>query len=474
LIYELAKEREAVPWLAKLPEHVQEKVIDLLPYGDPSYAYSVKYASQIADISWREITPDGKVVEHKVLDYLPPSVRDAVVAQRLSSLESLQTPPVPPSPPPPPPDWRPVEEFARRLGVTSYETPQGEVPIRVDAIAAAPEEARRIILEAARLAAASDRYYDEGADVPKSYKDLVEELKKLAGDNYDVALKKTVEFFMTHTEDLADLAAQEGDLEAVDAVFNILREAGREVRVEAEERPAEPVEGEAEAVEGTEEAVQSAEEVVPSEEVVEQEEEALEEGGAADLEEEERRAKEALKRLGIDLDQLDEFYAEDLSERYGIPREVASELVKELGVKGAEAVAEDFRKVDRWMREAGLSDEERAKILAERAADIAENPQRVIEELAEKLAERAPKELRDLVAEDLKKGNFGDVNWKLTQIEKYCTNKGGCTPRRGAASTAASKPIQFFLFLKRRRVRRVYKKSGTDRTHLKPLGVGSV
>jgi phosphoenolpyruvate-protein kinase (PTS system EI component) len=80
------------------------------------------------------------------------------------------------------------------------------------------------------------------------------------------------------------------------------------------------------------------------------------------------------------------------------------------------------------MREAGLSDEERAKILTERAADIAENPRRVIEELAEKLAERAPKELRDLVAEDLRRGNFGDVNWKLSQIEKYCAYKGGCTP----------------------------------------------
>jgi len=430
-IYELVKTKEDVLWIARLPEHVQEKVIDVLPYGDPSYAYSLKYASQIADISWREIAPDGRVVEHKVLDYLPPSVRDAVVAQRLSSLESLQTPPAPPPPPQPPPDWRPVEELARRLGVTSYETPQGEVEIKVDAVAATPEEARRMILEAARLAVANDRYYDEGADVPKSYKELADELKKLAGGNYDVALKKTVEFFMTHAEDLADLAAQEGDLEAVDAVFNILREAGREVRVEAEERPVEPVGEEAEAVEGAEELAEGAADV-PEEEVVESTEEAVEgEAGAeVDLEEEERRAREALRRLGIDLDALDrdEFYAEDLSKRHGIPREVASDLVKELGPRGAEAVAEDFRRVDRWMREAGLSDEERAKILTERAADIAENPKRVIEELAEKLAEKAPKELRDLVAEDLKRGNFGDVNWKLSQVEKFCAAKGGCTP----------------------------------------------
>lgn len=437
-IYELAKAKEDLPWIAKLPEHVQEKVIDALPYGDPSYAYSMKYAAQIADISWREITPDGNVVEHKVLDYLPISVRDAIIVQRLSSLESLQTPPAPPSAPPPPPDWGPVEELAKRLGATSYETPQGEAKIRVDAVAATPEEARKIILEAARLAAASDRYYDEGADMPKTYKDLVEELKKLAGEDYDVALKKTVEFFMTRAEDLADLAAQEGDLEAVDAVFNILHEAGREVRIEAEERPVEPVEKDAEALDA--EAAPHyyahtlhAEEVVDSdEEVVEPEEEVVGEGEEAakfDLEEEERRAREALRRLGIDLDSLDrdEFYTEDLSRRYGIPREAASELVRELGPKGAEAVAEDFKRVDRWMREAGLSDEERAKILAERAADIAENPRRVIEELAEKLAQKAPKELRDLVAEDLKKGGFDDVNWKLSQLEKYCASKGGCT-----------------------------------------------
>jgi hypothetical protein len=446
-IYELAKAKEEVPWIARLPEHVQEKVMDALPYGDPSYAYSIKYASQIADITWREITPDGRVVEHKVLDYLPDSVRDALIAQRLSSLESLQTPPAPPSPPPPPPDWKPVEELARRLGATSYETPQGEVKIKVDAVAPTPEEARRIILEAARLAAASDRYYDEGVGMPKTYKELVDELKKLAGEDYDLALKKTVEFFMTHAEDLADLAAQEGDLETVDAVFNILREAGREVRTEAEERPVEPVKEDAEVIDTeaaphyrahvlrTEEVVDSGEEVAePEEEVVGGGEEAAE----LDLEEEERRAREALRRLGIDLDALDrdEFYAEDLSKRYGIPREVASDLVKELGPRGAEAVAEDFRKVDRWMREAGLSDEERAKILTERARDIAENPKRIVEELAEKLAERAPKELRDLVAEDLKRGSFDEVNWKLSQIEKYCAAKGGCTPeeRRGLYS----------------------------------------
>ena len=439
-VYELVKAKEELPWIAKLPEHVQEKIIDALPYGDPSYAYSLKYASQIADISWREITPAGQVVEHKVLDYLPASVRDAVVAQRLSSLESLQAPPAPPSPPPPPPDWKAVEEFAKRLGVTSYETPQGEVKIKIDAVAPTPEEARMVILEAARLAAASDRYYDEGVGAPKTYKDFVEELKKLAGDGYDAALKKTIEFLMTHAEDLADLAFQENDLDAVNAVFSMVSEVGRQAHAEdaqPEKRSEEDIGAAAAAPEEDASApalrldarLQELEEdeELPGDAEPEDAEEEL------DLEELERRAREALRRLGMNLDEQDRDYAEDLSKRYGIPLEVASDLVSELGPRGAEAAAEDFRRVDRWMREAGLSDEERAKILTERTADIVENPRRVIEELAERLAERAPKELRDLVAEDLKKGDFDEVNWKLSQVEKYCAAKGGCTPeeRRG-------------------------------------------
>jgi hypothetical protein len=333
-----------------------------------------------------------------------------------------------------------VEEFAKRLGVTSYETPQGEVKIKIDAVAPTPEEARMIILEAARLAAASDRYYDEGVGAPKTYKDFVEELKKLAGDGYDAALKKTIEFLMTHAEDLADLAFQENDLDAVNAVFSMLSEVGREARAEdaqPEKRSEEDIGVAAAAPEEDASApalrldarLQELEEdeELPGDAEPEDAEEEL------DLEELERRAREALRRLGMNLDEQDRDYAEDLSKRYGIPLEVASDLVSELGPRGAEAAAEDFRRVDRWMREAGLSDEERAKILTERTADIVENPRRVIEELAERLAERAPKELRDLVAEDLKKGDFDEVNWKLSQVEKYCAAKGGCTPeeRRG-------------------------------------------
>jgi hypothetical protein len=52
----------------------------------------------------------------------------------------------------------------------------------------------------------------------------------------------------------------------------------------------------------------------------------------------------------------------------------------------------------------------------------------VIDELAKRAAERAPKELRDLVAEDLKRGKFGEINYKLAQIEHYCSARGGCTP----------------------------------------------
>jgi hypothetical protein len=265
--------------------------------------------------------------------------------------------------------------------------------------------------------------------MPKTYQELVDELKRLAGKDYDIALKKTVEFIMAHAEELADLAAMEGDVDTVDAIFNILREAGREVRTEPEERPVEPVGEEAEPI-GGEEAVEDVEAVGETEEAVGQEEEAVAGGEAeVDLEEEERKAREALRRLGIDLDELDRdsFYAEDLSKRYGIPRDVAADLVRELGPRGAEALAEDFRRVDEWMREAGLSDEERAKVLRERAQDIINDPKSVIEELAEKLAEKVPKDLRDLVVEDLKRGKFDEVNWKLSQIERFCS-KRECTP----------------------------------------------
>ncbi|MFZ8810186.1 MAG: hypothetical protein ACO2PN_19035, partial [Pyrobaculum sp.] len=66
--------------------------------------------------------------------------------------------------------------------------------------------------------------------------------------------------------------------------------------------------------------------------------------------------------------------------------------------------------------------------IAQNLDQIVVDADSVIRELAEKAAEKAPKELRDLVAEDLAKGKFDEVNWKLSQIEQYCESKGGCTP----------------------------------------------
>jgi hypothetical protein len=444
-------------WFERLPEHVQQQVLERLPYGDWDYARSPKYAAAIADISWREITKTGQVVEHRVMDYLPANVRDAVLAERLAAFESLPAaapPPASPAPPPDCPDWSEAEKLARKLGVTSYETPQGEVYIRVDVVARTPEEARRMLLEAAEVDAAMRRYYDEGVDVPRSYKDIVKALRDMAGGDEEAAAraaKETAAFVLAFSGELSDLAAVEGYPEVAAAIDDLSAEIGKSVEAEAKGEAAavageEPVGEAEEAVGETEEVVSEDEEVLGEEEALGEEEgEGEGKGREPSLDEEEERAKEILRRMGIDLDQLareadrrieearrraeeerDRALADELARRYGIPREAADALVERFG-EGAFAVADDVKRVDEWMRE-GFSDEERARLLAERIDDIVDDPDRVIGELAERAAERAPKELRDLVAEDLRHGKFGEVNWKLAQIERYCSAKGGCTP----------------------------------------------
>lgn len=444
-LYEFIKS-DRPQWFELLPEHVQQQVLERLPYGDWDYVYNLKYAAAVADISWREITKTGQVVEHRVMDYLP--VRDALLAERLAAFESLPAAPLPASPAPPP-DWSEAERLARKLGATSYETPQGEAPIRIDAAARTPEEARRMLLEAAEADAAVRRYYDEGVDVPGSYEKLVEALRDMAGGDEEAAAraaKETAAFVLAFSGELSDMAAEEGYPEVAAAVSELADKISKSVKVEAE--------GEAAAVAG-EEVVGEAEEVVgETEEVIKEDEEAVgeerEEGKEGEGKElpldEEERAKEALRRLGIDLDELsreanrrveearrraeeerDRALADELARRYDIPREAADALVGRFG-GGASAVAEDVRRVDQWMREAGFSDEERARLLAERIDDVVDDPGRVIDELARRAAERVDKELRDLVAEDLKRGRFGEVNYKLAQIERYCEAKGGCTP----------------------------------------------
>jgi hypothetical protein len=457
-LYELVKS-DRPQWFELLPEHVQQQVLERLPYGDWDYARSPKYAAAVADISWREITKTGRVVEHRVMDYLP--VRDALLAERLAAFESLPAAASPPASPAPPPDWSEAERLARKLGATSYETPQGEAPIRIDAIARTPEEARRMLLEAAEADAAVRRYYDEGVDIPGSYEKLVEALRDVAGGDEEAAAraaKETAAFVLAFSGELSDMAAEEGYPEVAAAISDLSAEIGKSVKVEeAKGEPAavagEEAVGEAEEVVGeTEEVIKEDEEAVGEDEALgEEREEGKEEGKEGEgegpsLEEEEERAKEALRRMGIDLDQLgreadrrveearrraeeerDRVLADELARRYGIPRGAADALVGRFG-GGAAAVAEDVRRVDEWMREAGFSDEERARLLAERIDDIVDDPNRVIDELARRAAERAPKELRDLVAEDLKRGRFGEVNYKLAQIERYCEARGGCTP----------------------------------------------
>ncbi|MFP3200197.1 MAG: hypothetical protein RXR06_10040, partial [Thermoproteus sp.] len=449
-LYEFIKS-DRPQWFEPLPEHVQQQVLERLPYGDWDYVNNLKYAAAVADTSWREITKTGQVVEHRVMEYLPANVRDALLAERLAAFDSLPAAAPPPASPAPPPDWGEAERLARKLGATSYETPQGEAPIRIDAAARTPEEARRMLLEAAEADAAVRRHYDEGADAPESYEELVEALRGTAGGDEEAAAraaKETAAFVLAFSGELSDMAAEEGYPEVAAAISELADKIGKsveEAKGEAAAVAGEEVVGEAEEVVGeTEEVVKEDEEVVGEEEAEEEGGEGKGEGPSQ--EEEEERAKEALRRLGIDLDQLgreadrgveearrraeeerDRALADELARRYDIPREAADALVDRFG-GGAAAVAEDVKRVDQWMREAGFSDEERARLLAERIDDVVDDPGRVIDELARRAAERVDKELRDLVAEDLKRGKFAEVNYKLAQIERYCAAKGGCTP----------------------------------------------
>jgi len=456
-LYEFIKS-DRPQWFELLPEHVQQQVLERLPYGDWDYTYNLKYAAAVADISWREITKTGRVVEHRVMDYLPDGVRDALLAERLAAFESLPAAAPPPASPAPPPDWSEAERLARKLGATSYETPQGEAPIRIDAAARTPEEARRMLLEAAEADAAVRRYYDEGVDVPGSYEDIVKALRDMAGGDEEAAAraaKETAAFVLAFSGELSDMAAEEGYPEVAAAISELADKISKSIKgEEAKGEPAavagEEAVGEAEEVVGeTEEVIKEDEEVVGEEEALGEEEGGEEEGKEGEGKElslDEERAKEALRRLGIDLDELsreanrkveearrraeeerDRALADELARRYGIPREAADALVGRFG-GGAFAVAEDVKRVDQWMREAGFSDEERARLLAERIDDVVDDPGRVIDELARRAAERVDKELRDLVAEDLKRGRFAEVNYKLAQIERYCEAKGGCTP----------------------------------------------
>jgi hypothetical protein len=457
-LYELLKE-DRPEWFERLPEHIQAQVLEKLPYGDWSYAYSVKYAAEIADISWREITPHGQVVEHRVMDYLPAPVRDAVAAQRLSLFESMP----PPQAAPPAAgaaaaaDYTQYAKAMQMFRVEGYEVLEGGQAvyrqIKPEDLAAfgAPAEVRNMLAEAAMFANASERYYDEGRDyIPlevEKEKDKEEKEKKLKEflesqlrEIKDAALAAglgeaeaeaaaerwlkmlTSSEYADFRDKLLDFALYEDGYEAYDALTNLISAAAKYVSA-----------GEAEAAQRLEEAAQPAperfepapERYAPAEDRYESvgETEERVEAEVGKIKDEDHA--EAVRRiLGIT---EEDAIAYEISRTYGLPHDVAAKLVEDFG-EYAKEVAKEVKRVDDWFAKADADDEFRRRYIEQNLHRIVEDADSVIRELAEKAAEKAPKELRDLIANDLAKDKFDEVNWKLSQIERYCESKGGCTP----------------------------------------------
>jgi hypothetical protein len=460
-IYELVKE-DKPQWFERLPEHVQAQVLEKLPYGDWSYAYSAKYAAEVADITWREITPHGQVVEHRVLDYLPASVRDAVVAQRLAALDA----PLPQQTAAPAPAAVDYSQYASQyaktmemFSVKSYEVVEGgqvvEKQIKPEDLSAfgTPTEVRRMLAEAAAFANASEKYYDEGRDyMPLRIegKDEEERAKKLreflesqlreikdtalaAGlseAEADAAAERWLKMltsseYADFRDKLLEFALYEDGPDAYMALLSMIETAAKYVSA-----------GEAEAAQRLEEVARPAperftpagERYAPAEDryepVGETEERVEAEVGRI---EDEDHAEAVRRILGIDVAKEEESIAYEISRAYGLPHDVARRLAEDFG-EYAKEVAKEVKRVDDWLAKAGADDEFRRRYIEQNLDRIVVDADGVIRELAEEAAEKAPKELRDLVADDLAKGKFDDVNWKLSQIERYCESKGGCTP----------------------------------------------
>jgi HPt (histidine-containing phosphotransfer) domain-containing protein len=459
-LYELLKE-DKPEWFERLPEHVQAQVLGKLPYGDWSYAYSAKYAAEVADITWREITPHGQVVEHRVLDYLPAPVRDAVAAQRLAALDA---PPLQqqqqPAPPAPAVDYSQYAKAMQMFRVEGYEVLEGGQTayrqIKPEDLAAfgTPAEVRKMLAEAAMFANASEKYYDEGRDyIPLRIegKDEEERAKKLreflerqlheikdaasaAGlseAEADAAAERWLKMltsseYADFRDKLLELALYEDGPDAYMALLSMIEAAAKYVSA-----------GGAEAAQRLEEAARSApERFTPAGERYAPAEDRYEPVGETEerVEAEVGKIKdedhaEAVRRiLGIDVTKAeDESVAYEISRTYGLPHDVAARLAEDFG-EYAKEVAKEVKRVDDWLAKAGADDEFRRRYIEQNLGRIVEDADGVIRELAEEAAKKAPKELQDLVADDLAKGKFDEVNWKLSQIERYCESKGGCTP----------------------------------------------
>jgi hypothetical protein len=454
--YELLKE-DRPQWFERLPEHVQAQVLEKLPYGDWSYAYSAKYAAEIADITWREITPYGQVVEHKVLDYVPSAVREAVAMQRLAVLDTPLPQQQTASPAPAAVDYSKYTDVMQMFSIKSYEVVEGgqvvEKPIKPEDLAAfgTPAEVRRMLAEVAVFANASEKYYDEGRDyIPLRVKGKEEEREKRLREFLENQLREirdialaaglseteaeaaaerwlktlTSSEYADFRDKLLDFALYEDSPDAYMALLNMIETAGRYAAAKEPET--------AERFEETpqlepEQFTLAGERYVPAEDryepVGETEERVEAEIGKI---KDEDHAEAVRRILGVSLTE-EEAIAYEISRTHGLPHGVAAKLAEDFGEYTKE-VAKEAKRVDDWLARAGADDEFRRRCIEQNLDRIVEDADSVIRELAEEAAEKAPKELRDLVAEDLAKGKFDEVNWKLSQIQRYCESKGGCTP----------------------------------------------
>ena len=453
-IYELLKE-DKPEWFERLPEHVQAQALERLPYGDWSYAYGVKYAGEIADISWREITPHGQVVEHRVLDYLPASVRDAVAAQRLAALDAPLPQQQQPAPPAPVADYSQYAKAMQMFAVEGYEVLEGGQTvykqIKPEDLAAfgTPAEVKKMLAEAAMFANASEKYYEEGRDyIPLGIEGKEEEREKKLREFLESQLQEikdtalaaslseaeaeaaaerwlkmlTSSEYADFRDKLLEFALYEDSPDAYMALLNMIEAAGRYAAAkepEAAERPEEAPQP------APERFTPAGERYAPAEDryepVGETEERVEAEVGKI---KDEDHAEAVRRILGIT---EEEAVAYEISRTYGLPHGVAARLAEDFG-EYAKEVAEEVKRVDDWLAKAGADDEFRRRYIEQNLDRIVTDADSVIRELAEEAAKKAPKELQDLLADDLAKGKFDEVNWKLSQIQRYCESRGGCTP----------------------------------------------
>lgn len=461
-IYELLKE-ERPEWFERLPEHVQSQVLERLPYGDWSYVYSAKYATEVADITWREIKPTGEVVEYRVLDYLPAPVREAVAMQRLAALDTPLPQQQTTSPTPAAVDYSEYAKAMQMFSASSYEVVEGsqvvEKQIKPEdlVVFGSPTEVKRMLAETAAFANATEKYYDEGRDympLQVEGKDEEERQKKLREflegqlqEIKDMALAAglseaeaeaaaeqwlkmlTSSEYADFRDKLLEFALYEDSPDAYIALLNMIEAAGRYTATKEPEV--------ATATEQLEEAAQPTpeqftpvkEQYTPAEdryEPVGETEERIE--AEVGVVKDEDHTEVVRRILGIDVTKVEEeTIADVIVHRYSLPHSVAERLVEDFG-EYAKTVAEEVKRVDDWLAKAGVDDEFRRQYIEQNLDRIIVDSDSVIRELAEQAAKKVPKELQDLVAEELAKGKFDEVNWKMSQIQQYCESKGGCTP----------------------------------------------